>query len=234
MCACRLLHATMYIPCLNLRVYNNLIHCLRNQAKSYICTVMQWIIQGRNRAYSHPVELTRNFAMNHVSEGELGQVLCPKWQSRTDSPLLNQFFQSRAGAKLRKMSHQHLSNHTAEVLLRHIAAEEAREEFAAYKLYSETPIIFLTLGTAHNKLWFFLTSFSFEIICWIILEKIISRYSACSLHTFEAPPVLHFFNFMCGAQGLSAPMLSVQRLQMRQQCKACVSIQKLLTVNILN
>lgn len=181
---------------------------------------MQWIIQGRNRAYSHLVELTRNFAMNHVSEGELGQVLSPKWQSRTESPLLNQFFQSRAGAKLRKMSHQHLGNHTAEILLRHIAAEEAREEFAAYKLYSETPIIFLTLGIAHNELCFFLTSFSFEIICWIISEKIISRYSACSLHTFEAPPMLHFFNFMCRAQGLSAPLLSVQSLQMWQQCKA--------------
>lgn len=88
--------------------------------------------------------------MNHcVPKGELGQVVSPKWQSRTDSSLLMQFFQSKAGAKLRKISHQYLSSHTAEILLRHNTVVEAREQFAAKQLYSE---IFLTSGIVHHKL----------------------------------------------------------------------------------
>lgn len=84
-----------------------------------------------------------------VPKGELCQVLSPKWQSRTDSPLLSQFFQSKAGAKLRKISHQYLSSHKAEILLRHNTFVEAREQFAANHLHSET---FLTSGIAHHKL----------------------------------------------------------------------------------
>lgn len=116
---------------------------------------MWWIIQGRKAAYSHLVELIRNFAMNHcASKGELAQVLSPKWQSRTDSPLLSQFFQSKAGAKLRKISHK------AEILLRHNTVIEAREQFAANQLHSE---IFLTSGIVHHKLWFFFTFSSTDL-----------------------------------------------------------------------
>lgn len=77
------------------------------------------------------VEHNRNFAMSHhLSKGERGQVLSPARQ-RTDSPLLNQFFESKTEARLRKVAHQHLSNHVAEIRSRYDALEETREQFAA-------------------------------------------------------------------------------------------------------
>lgn len=88
---------------------------------------------------------------HHRSKGEFGQVLSPSWQSRTDSPLLNHFCKSKAGARLRKVAHQHLSNHMAEILSRYDSVEEAREQFAAKQLYHEIPVIFLCFGNAHHK-----------------------------------------------------------------------------------
>ena len=88
---------------------------------------------------------------HHKSKGELGQVLSPAWQSRSDSPLLNQFFKSKAGARLRKAAHQHVSSHMAEILSRYDSVEEARGRFAANQLYSEIFIIFLCFGNAHYK-----------------------------------------------------------------------------------
>jgi len=71
---------------------------------------------------------------HHMSEGELGQVLSPARQSRTDSPLLNQFFKSKAGARLRKVAHQHFSNHMAEIFSRYDSAAEAGEQSVANQL----------------------------------------------------------------------------------------------------
>lgn len=91
---------------------------------------------------------------HHMSKGELGQVLSPSWPSRTDSPLLNQFFKSKAGPGLKNVVHQHLSQHMAEILSRCDSAEEAREQFAANQLHSEISNIFLWFGNAHHKFYF--------------------------------------------------------------------------------
>lgn len=68
---------------------------------------------------------------HHLSNGERGQVLSPALQSRTDSPLLDQFFQSKTEARLRKVAHQHLRNPVAEIHSRYDTLEETREQFAA-------------------------------------------------------------------------------------------------------
>lgn len=100
----------------------------------------------------------------HMSKGELVQALSPAWQSRTDSSLLNQFFKSKAGERLRKVALQHLSNHRDEILSRYDSVEEAREQFAADQLHSEIPTIFLCFGNTHDKFCFFFTFSSSEII----------------------------------------------------------------------
>lgn len=68
---------------------------------------------------------------HHLPKGERGQVLSPALQSRTDSPLLDLFFKSKTEARLRKVAHQHLSNHVAEIRSRYDALEEIRDQFAA-------------------------------------------------------------------------------------------------------
>lgn len=121
-------------PSLNLRASSDWILPETLQKVTHTQTHHDLFKAGMCCIPSNPesVEHKSYFVMSHhLSPAERGQVLCPALQSRTDSPLLDLFFQSSTEAGLRKVAHQHLSNHVAEVRSRDDAPEEIREQFAA-------------------------------------------------------------------------------------------------------